>query len=456
MNFFPEMIYAGSEALAFGKNYYYDVYEGLPLGTFGYASTVYYVSDEGKHVWAFDESAKILHHYFIGIPPATKNLESVEIVGPAILGRKMNVPYAAIATYNDGSKENVSSSVTWLLSSSTCGVIDPNGVVRTFNSNQPDSFIITVITTFSGVTFSANKTISYTPAALTYYIDAENGSDENDGLTSDTAFATIMKGVRESFNGDKIKLNPGTYVETIDYLGKAICISSTADAAVISGNSSQKPVVEDSFSTMDVSAAFGGVVFENQETEGSILENVVIRNFYCGIYCGNSSPTIRNVTVVNNAIGVIAWDNASPSIRNSIFWYNSQNDLDDANASYSCVQTAAQGIGNISENPLFVDPANNDYHLQSRIGRYNPLSGAWVLDNQNSLCIDKGSPEDSPTLEPQPNGGLINMGAYGGTAYASKSSAEWLNSADINRDGIVNFKDLAILVDNWLWQAAWY
>ena len=40
-----------------------------------------------------------------------------------------------------------------------------------------------------------------------------------------------------------------------------------------------------------------------------------------------------------------------------------------------------------------------------------------------SPCIDGGDPTVDPLDEPKPNGNRINMGAYGGTAYASMSES---------------------------------
>lgn len=62
-----------------------------------------------------------------------------------------------------------------------------------------------------------------------------------------------------------------------------------------------------------------------------------------------------------------------------------------------------------------------DYHLKSQAGRWNPMSQSWVIDDVTSLCIDAGDPNSPVGDEPVPNGGIINMGAYGGTAEASKS-----------------------------------
>lgn len=72
--------------------------------------------------------------------------------------------------------------------------------------------------------------------------------------------------------------------------------------------------------------------------------------------------------------------------------------------------------------PRFAAPELNDYHLQSERGRHWPEYNIWVLDTVTSPCIDAGDPNADFSNEPCPNGSRINMGAYGGTAYASLQS----------------------------------
>jgi len=62
-----------------------------------------------------------------------------------------------------------------------------------------------------------------------------------------------------------------------------------------------------------------------------------------------------------------------------------------------------------------------DYHLKSRKGRWDPISEDWVIDDVISPCIDAGDPNSPIGHELFPNGGRINMGAFGGTAEASMS-----------------------------------
>ena len=79
------------------------------------------------------------------------------------------------------------------------------------------------------------------------------------------------------------------------------------------------------------------------------------------------------------------------------------------------------GAGNINTGALFVDPNNGDYHLKSQAGHWNLLIGDWIADDVTSPCIDAGDPAGPIGHEPFPNGGIINIGFYAGTAQASRS-----------------------------------
>jgi L-ascorbate metabolism protein UlaG (beta-lactamase superfamily) len=98
---------------------------------------------------------------------------------------------------------------------------------------------------------------------------------------------------------------------------------------------------------------------------------------------------------------------------------------------------------------------DGDYHLKSQAGRWQPKTQSWVLDPVTSLCIDAGRLTDPVGLEPFPNGGIINMGAYGGTIQASKSyfggpPCETIIAGDLNGDCKVDFRDFQLLGLHWL------
>ncbi|MEW6622969.1 MAG: S-layer homology domain-containing protein [Bacillota bacterium] len=148
-----------------------------------------------------------------------------------------------------------------------------------------------------------------------------------------------------------------------------------------------------------------------------------------GIYVQSGNPEITNVTVANNRQGIYLYQ-ASPTIKNSIVYGNTYGNLSLNSAgpviTYSNIQGGFGGTGNIDADPLFANPSGGDFHLKSEAGRWDPSvndgNGGWVTtDTVTSPCIDAGDPASDYSNEPTPNGGRINMGAYGNTVWASKS-----------------------------------
>ena len=76
--------------------------------------------------------------------------------------------------------------------------------------------------------------------------------------------------------------------------------------------------------------------------------------------------------------------------------------------------------------PLFADAANGDYHLQSTVGSYDPVSQTFTPRANQSPAIDRGDPADPVGAEPVTNGNLVNLGAYGTTTEASLSPAQFI------------------------------
>jgi len=178
-----------------------------------------------------------------------------------------------------------------------------------------------------------------------------------------------------------------------------------------------------------------------------------------------SNPTVNNCTITDNSAQAMACDSylqSRPSvvtILNCIIWNGPNwlwnNDNSTVRISYSDVQGVWPGEGNIDADPCFDDPNKDDYHLKSQAGRWDVNEGRWTKDEVTSPCIDAGDPKSPIGFEPFPNGGIINMGAYGGTAEASKSYfgepvCETIMAGDINGDCIVDFKDFAIMAYHWL------
>jgi len=155
-------------------------------------------------------------------------------------------------------------------------------------------------------------------------------------------------------------------------------------------------------------------------------------------------------------------------IRNCIFWNSgteiSGRDTSHLSIGFCDVRGGRSGIemtdlrldweqGNIDTDPLFVSPAIGGFHLRG-YQRYD-LDLGWIRDTVASPCIDAGDPLDLVGYEPLPNGGRINMGAYGGTLLASPTYAEGVScqafpAGDINGDCKVDFQDFEAFASDWL------
>jgi hypothetical protein len=72
-------------------------------------------------------------------------------------------------------------------------------------------------------------------------------------------------------------------------------------------------------------------------------------------------------------------------------------------------------------NSVFVDYSNNDYTIKSEAGGWDEQLGTWVYSDSTSPTVDTGDPTDDASGEPYYNGGVINIGYYGGTPKAAKS-----------------------------------
>jgi len=172
----------------------------------------------------------------------------------------------------------------------------------------------------------------------------------------------------------------------------------------------------------------------------------------------NKSLVIEDCTFADNSSpnGNAISRGGNLSINSSVFWDGGQeiHDVSPVAVVYSNVQGGWLGAGNIDLNPLFVEPDNGDYHLKSQAGRWDPNNKTWIQDDVTSPCIDAGDPNSPIMYESFPNGGVINMGAYGGAVEASKSYfggpvCETIVAGDINGDGRVDFEDLVILMSHW-------
>ena len=298
-------------------------------------------------------------------------------------------------------------------------------------------------------------------------------SDPGENGTPEHPFDLIQEAIEVAATGATIFVHAGTYREAIDFLGKRINVTGFDPE---DPNQAAWPVIEGDGNGP-------AVRFTHGEDQDSLLAGFVITGGKSGtgtaIHCMVSSPTIAhclivgnratdwngasvlctdskaafvNCTIVDNRAGQfgagVSFVNSQATIINSILWSNWPKDIqaegDDLPViRYSAVAGGWPGPGNLSVDPLFAglgrwadrgntavtttanDPnaiwVMGDYHVQSQAGRWDPITDQWLQDKVTSPCIDAGDPATPVGLEPPANGEIINMGAYGGTAQASKS-----------------------------------
>ncbi|MEN8127952.1 MAG: right-handed parallel beta-helix repeat-containing protein [Planctomycetota bacterium] len=372
-------------------------------------------------------------------------------------------------------------------------------------------------------------------------------------------FTDIQSAINAASPGDIIEIADGIYSgagnQNISFLGKAITVKSQngPDNCIIKGdNSTPSPN--------------RGFIFESAETRDSVLEGVVIRDFWfltcceggAGIYIADGDPTIRNCKVLNCQIEldmcpcqiygagifvqqgsplfegcvvsgnggayygggiacgddtanvwvfltncIIAENSASygggvyeyyyncSQIKNctvvnnssyglycqnppmpapfsapvieGIFWGNIPNQSWGYNLLTSRNYTPAVGL-----DPKFVDPVNDDYHLQwdspcidyCQYAEYGPSD---VDFDGEPRCmgqyVDAGADEVGLKQADFSRNGkidLVDFQIFSSTWGMTPSDADWYLLCDLEKDDVIDANDLQSLCSDWLWQADWY
>ena len=231
---------------------------------------------------------------------------------------------------------------------------------------------------------------------------------------------------------------------------------------VIFGEESSATLSYNCFSGNYAPTAGGGVFIDDGAV--AVLDHELIfnnkseNNGGAGVYVDGawdeigSTATLTNCSIIYNictgclsASGLFVEYYSKTTIMNSIFWGNAGDDVyadgtSEMTITYTDSEETISGMGNLNKDPLFADSGNNDYHLKSRAGRWDPTAGGgtggWIADAMHSPCIDMGNPLSGYANEPLPNGGRINMGVYGNTSEASKTRGSMPPAYYVAPDGI--------------------
>jgi parallel beta-helix repeat protein len=206
-------------------------------------------------------------------------------------------------------------------------------------------------------------------------------------------YTTIQEAIDAAVDGDTIIVKPGTYVENIDFVGKAINLTSEqgADVTTIDGNKT------------------GSVVsFKSGEDSDSVLDGFTITNgtgtyfeytldywpyFGGGIFCVESSPVLKhNIIKLNDADyggGVCCWSSASPELLENTIAENKSG----SGGGICCGESSSPLItgNNISDNVGVVGGGiycrNASPEVTSCL-----ISGNTAFEGAGAYCRDDSSP----------------------------------------------------------------
>lgn len=299
-----------------------------------------------------------------------------------------------------------------------------------------------------------------------------------ENLTTGEKYAYIPHAIEQAESGDEIVVSEGICEANLDFAGKNMTIRSAnpADpgvvaATVITGGAHAAVSFSSGENENCMLAGFTitgsnhGILCANASP--TISGCRIVGNLTSGItVLEGGNPSISNCIISGNrGAGIEMWTHAGrrpkyshatvtnctitgnlhqgisqgmPTISNSIIYYNDVSIDSEATVICSNVQGSFPGEGNMDLPPHFASPGqwnametadnpdddiwtDGDYHLKSQAGRWDQIAGSWIIDAVTSPCIDGGDPSSVVGSEPEPNGNIINMGAYGGTIGASKS-----------------------------------
>jgi hypothetical protein len=153
------------------------------------------------------------------------------------------------------------------------------------------------------------------PGPTIIYVDDDTCPDEGSGTELDP-YCSIQTAIDNAGDGDEIVVAPGTYFETIDFLGKAVTLRSSDGPEVTTIDAQENGTVVTCHSGEGPKTVLDGLTI----TGGSSFQAGGMRN-------SGSSPSVTTCTFVGNAAGwrggAMFNENSSPTVTDCTFVDNS-------------------------------------------------------------------------------------------------------------------------------------
>ena len=241
-----------------------------------------------------------------------------------------------------------------------------------------------------------NFKITNCGSAVSYYYNA--------GAFSANVSIVIKNNIMENINDACIYLNWNSYSNkavidsnTFRNCGTAISTVRADNSVIISNNLIYGCNLGLDLNTYSYPLVINNVIAYSKTNgisvsagKAKIISNTVVHSGSSGIYVTHNAMPVENNIICFNHIGISDYYSGTIGDYNDVYG----NGLD---------YGIPKGEHDISEDPLFVDTLS--FHLSTA-----------------SPCIDAGDPFSDYYMEPDYNGGRINLGAYGNTAGAAVSN----------------------------------
>jgi len=230
--------------------------------------------------------------------------------------------------------------------------------------------------------------VNGTVFGTTYYVDP-NGSDDANGLSWATAFATIQKGIESANDLDVVEVNEGTYYERVDFNGVLCTLQST--------NSDDPSVVDATI--IDANFIYGYAVrFDSNENSNAVLNGFKLTGGFYGVLCDGADPVIKNCYITGNSGGIYIEKGSAALIMDNEITGNT-------------VETAKSGIHIQGSSPTIlrnIIAQNGPNGITSVFGSSPTIKSNWIYSNAQK-GISLGS-EASPVIT---NNTIVNNSYWG-------------------------------------------
>ena len=192
----------------------------------------------------------------------------------------------------------------------TVGGNDTTYIDETVNNGTYYYYRIKSVQSISGNESSFSKEVSAVPRGRIFV--SNDGSNSSGTGTENNPFLTIQYAIDNAISGDSIFVNPGTYIENINFNGKEFYMTSigSSDETILQAVSTLDPVLTG----------------ENGESENLIIDGFKIQFGSHGVLLSNDSrPTVRNCIITFCNIPYQVASNSDILLSSNQFIFNNYN-----------------------------------------------------------------------------------------------------------------------------------